>query len=105
MTIPNPWLAWHYTLQNGSLTLNCLQYDHPFTVLAEFTPENLDGRWPKYGGLCGTGSAHCLYTRHVKGIILQTMDFSTKAVEAWPGVVFVDTSDSNIAHAPDLDKR
>ncbi len=74
-------------------------------VLAELTPENLNDRWPEYAGLRGTVPAHGLYARHVKGITLRNIDFSTNAADARPAVVLVDVSASSTVDSPDLNNR
>ena len=62
--------------------------------VAELTPENLANRWPEIGSLRKTIPARGLFARHVKGITLHNIDFSTVAPDARPDVVFSDVSGS-----------
>jgi polygalacturonase len=71
------------------------------SVLAELTPENLNGRWPEYSGLRGTVPAHGLYSRHVRGITLRNVEFSTKLPDARPPVVFEDVSERKTDESPE----
>jgi polygalacturonase len=64
--------------------------DEAKDVLAEFTVENLKGRWPEYGGLRGIVPAYGLYARHVKGLTLRNIDISTKIPDGRPQVALVD---------------
>ena len=61
----------------------------------ELTPENLKG-WPEYGSLGKTVPAHGLFARHVKGITMRNVKFSTKTPDARPAVVFEDVTDADV---------
>jgi polygalacturonase len=74
-------------------------------VLAEFTPENLNSRWPEYGALRGTVPARGFYARHVKGLVLRNLSFSTKTTDARPPVVFVDVVESKTTDCPEVERR
>ena len=65
--------------------------DDAKNVLAELTPEVLQG-WPEYGKLKGTVPALGLYARHVKGISVRNADFTAKAPDARPAIVFVEAN-------------
>lgn len=69
-------------------------------VLAEFTTENLKGRWPEVGGLRATVPAFGMYLRHVKGVTLRDITLSTAKTDARPAIVFVDVKDDKISNAP-----
>ena len=75
------------------------------TTLAEFTPENLNGRWPEYGGLRGTVPASGFYARHVSGITLRNIKLSTKTPDARPPVVLVDAKRVVSSDSPTPDQR
>jgi len=57
----------------------------------ELTPEVLAGWWPEYR-LIGPLSAHGVYARHLKGLILENISFQTRTTDARPAVVLDDVS-------------
>jgi polygalacturonase len=76
------------------------------TVLQELTTENLNGHWPEYESLRGTVPAHGLYARHVDGIHLRNVEFSTRVPDARPPVVAVDVTGIRVADTlAAIDKR
>jgi polygalacturonase len=74
-------------------------------VLAEFTLENLKGRWPEVGGLRATVPAFGVYLRHVKGVTLRDIVIETAKPDGRPAVVAVDVTGLKISEAPEPDKR
>lgn len=74
-------------------------------VLAEFTPENLNGRWPEYGGLRGTVPAFGFYARHVEGLRLRNVDLRTAEADARPPVVLVDVKEYRMSDSPEPEVR
>ena len=70
-------------------------------VLAEFTVENLKGRWPEVGGLRATVPAFGMYLRHVKGVTLRDVVIETVKPDARPAIVHVDVSDAKASNAPE----
>lgn len=79
--------------------------DDAKTVLAEFTPENLGARWPETSMFRGNIPAHGFYARHVKGITLRNIEFTTQNADARPAIVFVDVTDAKISDCSEPDKR
>ncbi len=61
-------------------------------VVAELTPENLGNRWPEISFLRKTIPAHGLFAHHVKGLVLDNVQFETKNPDARPAIAFDDVS-------------
>lgn len=74
-------------------------------VLAEYTVENLKGRWPEYGSLRGRIPAFGFYARHVKGLTLRNVEITSATEDARPAIVFVDVVDAKTSDCPEPDKR
>ena len=62
------------------------------TPVAELTPENLGNRWPEIGNLRRIVPARGLYARHVKGMTLNNVEFSTKTPDVREPIVFDDVT-------------
>ena len=62
--------------------------------VAEFTPENLGNRWPEIGNLRRIVPARGLYARHVNGITLRNVEFTTKTPDVREPIVFDDVTNS-----------
>lgn len=74
-------------------------------VLAEYTVENLKGRWLEYGSLRGRIPAFGFYARHVKGLTLRNVEITSATEDARPAIVFVDVVDAKTSDCPEPDKR
>lgn len=74
-------------------------------VLAEFTPENLENRWPETSMFRGDIPAHGFYARHVKGITLRNIEMTTINADARPAIVFVDVANAKLTDCSEPDKR
>ena len=61
-------------------------------IVAELTPEILGNGWPEIGKLGKTVPTRGLFARHVKGIALHNVGFSTRTPDARPAVVFQDVT-------------
>lgn len=59
-------------------------------ILAEFTNDNLKGNWPEYSKLQKTVPSFGLYMRHVDGVRINDVEFTTKEKDARPPMVLVD---------------
>lgn len=74
-------------------------------VPAEFTTENLKGRWPEVGGLRTAVPAFGMYIRHVKGINLQNITINTSKPDARNAIVFTDVNNVQTAGTPEPVKQ
>jgi hypothetical protein len=63
--------------------------DASVRILNEFTPEVLKGWWPEVS-LLGTIPAYGLYARHIEGLIISDVSFSTKRDDVRPALVLDD---------------
>lgn len=59
-------------------------------MLAEFTNDNLKGNWPEYSKLQKTVPSFGLYMRHVDGVRINEVEFTTKEKDARLPIVLVD---------------
>ncbi len=74
-------------------------------VLEELTPENLKGRWPESSRFDRAVPAYGLYARHVKGLSLRNVQFSTTAPDERPPVMLVDVTDTKLSDSPEPVKK
>lgn len=59
-------------------------------ALAEFTKENLYGHWPEYKKLKKTVPSFGLYMRHIKGVRINDVEFTTIEKDDRPPIVLMD---------------
>jgi polygalacturonase len=62
-------------------------------VLAEFTPQVLRAGWPEYSRFGATVPSFGFYVRHVAGISLRDIHFTTAAPDARPAILLIDVKD------------
>lgn len=67
---------------------------------AEYTKENLKGRWPEYGSLRTVVPSYGIYMRHVKNVSLINVRIKTASPDSRPPIIFNDVTDDKIIASP-----